>query len=79
MLMLTLKLSSLELLTVDAGIDGAGAGVSWFLERDNGDCLLRLDVRSWAMQFDRVENSFFTMSARPFLDSLTSLYSSLGF
>ena len=36
----------LELLTVDAGIDGAGAGVCWFLERDNGDGLLRHDVRS---------------------------------
>ena len=69
----------LELLTVDAGIDGAGAGVSWFLEIDNGDGLLRHDVRFRAMQFYRVENFFYTVSARPFPDSLRSLYSSLVF
>ena len=50
---------SLELLIVDAGIDYAGAGVCWFLERDNGDGLLRHDLCSWTMQFYRVENSFF--------------------
>ena len=56
--MLTLKVSSLNccpstlvlmvLVLVFAGF--------W---RDNGDGLLRYDVGSWAMQFDRVENSFF--------------------
>ena len=53
----------LELLIVDAGIDYAGAGVCWVLERDNGDGLLRHDLRSWTMQFYRVIFFFNSVSS----------------
>ena len=53
----------LELLIVDAGIDYAGAGVCWVLERDNGDGLLRHDLRSWTMQFYRVKFFFNSVSS----------------